>query len=125
MMLRMRATVSMPASSVMVGGITPRIQRLPSSSFGKNSVPSLAPSSPQIARNAIAIVVKTYACPEQGIGIGARHRAKDLAFHALNGEQRQECCDRDHHREKNRPVDLDRRCQDAAQFFGQLRLGIG
>src|SRR4029077_20939306 len=28
--------------------------------------------------------------PEQGIGIGARHRTEDLAFHALHVEQRQE-----------------------------------
>ena len=41
--LRMRATVSMPASRVMVGGITARIHMLPSSSLGRNSVPSRAP----------------------------------------------------------------------------------
>ena len=54
--LRMAATVSCPASSVMVGGITARIQRLPSSSFGRNSVPSRAPSTPTTIRKAAAIV---------------------------------------------------------------------
>ncbi len=40
---RIAATVSMPASRVMVGGITARIHMLPSSSLGRNSVPSRTP----------------------------------------------------------------------------------
>ena len=44
---------------------------------------------------------------EQRIGIGARHRAEDLALDALHGEQRQERRDGDDHREEDRLVDLD------------------
>ena len=155
----------MPASSVMVGGITARIQRLPSSSFGRNSVPSRAPSRPQTSRKAArswpttdndaprsgstmlidladaaapersrpprprqasrieditGVTVKVaMTAPSKRIGIGARHRTEDLAFHALHGEQRQERRDRDDHREEDRPVDLDRRGKNAAQFVGQ------
>ena len=54
--LRIAATVSCPASSVMVGGITARIQRLPSSSLGRNSVPSRAPKKTTTIRKATAIV---------------------------------------------------------------------
>ncbi len=42
----------------------------------------------------------------QSISIGPRHRAKDLAFDALHGEQRNECCDRNGCREEDRFVDL-------------------
>ena len=58
MVLRIAATVSCPASSVMVGGITARIQRLPSSSLGRNSVPSRAPSTPTMNRKANAIIAR-------------------------------------------------------------------
>ena len=43
-----------PASSPMVGGIEARIHKLPSSSAGKNSLPSHSVSNPVIATNATA-----------------------------------------------------------------------
>ena len=43
---RILLTSGMPASSDMVGGIAARIQRLPSSSAGRNSLPSREPSKP-------------------------------------------------------------------------------
>src|SRR5215203_2079530 len=49
------------ASRVIVGGITARIQRLPSSSFGRNSVPSRAPSAPTTIRKATAMIPATRA----------------------------------------------------------------
>ena len=42
----------------------------------------------------------------QSISIGPRHGAKDLAFDALHGEQRNECGDRNGRREEDRFVDL-------------------
>ena len=61
--LRMRATVSMPASSAMVGGMVARIHMLPSSSFGRNSVPSRMPRIPQTIRKAAATSAAIRALP--------------------------------------------------------------
>ena len=161
MMSRMRATLSMPASSVIVGGSMARIHMLPSSSFGRNSVPSRAPSTPQSseeherdgrrdpvvahgerqqdARRPCGSAAPRRSRPpdplrqqdrgqhrrhregrdhgaEQRIGIGARHRAENLAFDALHGEQRQERRDGDDDREQDRLVDLDRADQHAVEL---------
>src|SRR5258707_6325958 len=58
MTVRIFATVSIPASSVMVGGITARIQRLPSSSLGRNSVPSRNPRLRHSTRNNAAMAAE-------------------------------------------------------------------
>ena len=62
---------------------------------------------------------------DQRIGIGARHRPEDLAFHALHREQRQERRDRDDHRKEDRLVDLDRgRSGCGCSLSLQARLAI-
>ena len=45
---------------------------------------------------------------DERVGIGPRHRAEDLPFHALHGEQRHEGGERDYGREQNRGIDLGR-----------------
>ena len=65
MMSRICATVSMPASRLMVGGITARIHILPSSSLGRNSVPRRAPSTPHTTRNAAPIAADHAGVPHR------------------------------------------------------------
>ena len=58
---------------------------------------------------------------KQRIGIGARHRTEDLAFHALHGEQWQEGCDRNEHREEDRFIHLDRAVENTVQPLRQAQ----
>ena len=60
----------------------------------------------------------------QRIGIGARHRIEDLAFHALHGEKRHEGGQDDQRREQDRGFDL--ACADVDQpDSGQQALVVG
>ena len=164
---RILLTIGMPASSDMVGGIEARIHRLPSSSVGRNSLPSRDPRKPdddekdqpdrdrelalgqrpvQHRRvDARACRARRWSRPrstcsgssseaqarrdregreqraDQRIGVGARHRAEDLALDALHGEQRNEGRDDDRGGEEHRAVDLQGADQDQAQPVGPAR----
>jgi hypothetical protein len=148
MMLRMRATLSMPAPSVMVGGSSARIQRFPPPAWAGTRCRAAEHAADREKaetddrRDLVAAhskrqqdVVGLTDLPhqdgfhlldpfrqqdrgqhrrhgegrdhraDQGVGIGARHRAENLTFHALHGEQRQEGGDSDDDRKENRLVD--------------------
>ena len=62
---------------------------------------------------------------EQGVGVGARHGAEDLALDALHGEQRQERGNGDDHGEEDRLVDLDGGSQDAIELVGETGFAVG
>ena len=61
----------MPASSDMVGGIVARIHRLPSSSVGKNSLPSRDPRKRLKAKKTtpIAIVIPVFRKDQRSTGV--------------------------------------------------------
>ena len=68
---RIRLTIGMPASSEMVGGIDARIHRLPSSSVGRNSLPSREPRKPLTPRKTspIAIVIGLLSSDQRSTGV--------------------------------------------------------
>ena len=56
----------------------------------------------------------------QGIGIGLRHRAEDVAFDAAEREQRQEARDDDAGRKEDRTVDVGRGVVDRGELAGRV-----
>ena len=61
---------------------------------------------------------------QKRVGIGARHGAEDLAFHALHGEEREEGGDRYDDGEEDRLVDLHRGGEDAVELVRQSGLAV-
>ena len=59
----------------------------------------------------------------QRIGVGSRHRAEDVAFHATQGEQRQEGRDDDRGREEDRSGHVSRRRENGMMLHGHHGLG--
>ena len=60
---RILRVASVPASSEMVGGIEARIQKLPSSSAGRNSLPSRLAASVEIARKIAPTITASFTLP--------------------------------------------------------------
>ena len=58
---------------------------------------------------------------DQRIRISPRHRAEDLALHALHGEQRKKRRDGDDHREEDRPIDFNRGREDTVKLVRGCR----